>query len=255
MCLGVVTTVATTGAAGFVGAELPLGHDRTGLEAAVQRGDAFEVTVHAVSDVDSFEGVEPATGLFFDAHVHGVRQIADCWLNESRAYARELLSGRKVRLTVKKGDVSGSDRITVDVRLPDGTDYARTVVSGGVALADLSARDELGAVESAAHQERRGLWAAGCAPGAATATASSVPSSSASATTTTTTAPPTTGSSASPPSTPGSSTSAPSPDDSGTDARIGKFCLFEGSHGTSPNGGEIVCTRNEKNQLRWRRAQ
>jgi endonuclease YncB( thermonuclease family) len=252
MCLGVVTTVVTTGAAGLLGDELPLGRGRAGLEAVVQRGDAFEVTVYTVSGVDAFEAMEPATGFFFEAHVHGVRRSADCWLDESRATAQELLGGKKVRLTVKKEGASGSDRISVDVRLPDGTDYAQTVVSRGVALADLPARDELGTVESAARRERRGLWAAGCVPDEATATPSSAPSSSvSSAASTTTTAPSTTVSSAPASSAPVTSTSSAPPDD----ARIGKFCLIEGSRRTSPNGREIVCARNEKNQLRWRRAE
>ncbi|NKE60410.1 hypothetical protein FXN61_27915 [Lentzea sp. PSKA42] len=255
MCLGVLTALVTTGAAGFVGGELPREQGSTGLDAALHRGDAFEVTVHTVSDVDSFEGMEPATGLFFHAQVAGMRPIAGCRLTESRATAQNLLRGKNVWLTVKKDGVSGSDRIAVDVRLPDGADYAQTMVHDGAASADLSTRGELASVESAARQERRGVWAAGCAPGEVTASSEPSSSTPAPTTTTTTTTAPATESSAPPsPAPPVTSTSSPEPDDDEwMNERLGKPCLIEGARRTSPSGGEMVCARNGKNQLRWRR--
>ncbi|MDT7786158.1 MAG: hypothetical protein QOF58_4577, partial [Pseudonocardiales bacterium] len=68
LCLGVLTALATTAAAGFLGGSSPqdrvdAGHD------TMRRGDSFEVTVHAVSDVDLFDGVEPASGVLFHARV------------------------------------------------------------------------------------------------------------------------------------------------------------------------------------------
>lgn len=264
-CLGLLATLAplaTAGAADSPGDGLAPKRGSAALEAALNRGDAIEVTVYTVSGVDSFEGMEPATGLFFDGRVAGLRRIADCWSAESRAAAEHLLSGKNVWLAVRKDGISGSDGsdgIAVDVRLPNGADYARTVVSDGAAMADVSARGELADVESAARQERRGLWAADCSPSEATATASSTsPSSTPVPTTTTTTTEATTTkppapSTTSPPSTSTTRPSSP-PDDEWIDARLGKACLFEGSRRTSPKGNELVCARNDNGQLRWRRA-
>lgn len=255
-CLGVLTTLAVTGAAGVAGSTAPARHRGTGLDAIVHRDDSLEVTVRTVSEVDLFEGVEPATGLSFHARVSGVRRIDGCWLAESRNTAQNLLRGRNVRLVVRD-DASGSDRFAVDVRLPDGSDYARTVVGEGAAAADLTSREELAPLESAARQDHRGLWATGCATGAATATGSSAPSPSAPATTTTTTTPrsATAEPSAPPSSEPATSTSSPPPADEWVDNRVGKPCLLEGMRRTSPSGNEIVCARNRKNELRWRRAE
>lgn len=254
MCLGVLTTLATTGAVAFTGDDQSRHPGDTGPEAAMHRGDTFEATVHTVSDVDLFEGVEPATGLFFQARVAGVRRVEDCWLAESRTTAQNLLRGKNVRLIVKKDAMSASDRMAVDVRLPDGTDYARTIVHEGVASADVSTRGELASVEAAAREERRGVWASACAPGKVTA--SSEPSSSEPAPTTTTTAAATPESSAQPPPPP-RVTSIPSSrpsDDPWIDVRLGKVCFVEGARKTAPNGEEMVCARNGRNQLRWRRA-
>ncbi|TWP48416.1 hypothetical protein FKR81_27860 [Lentzea tibetensis] len=256
-CLGILTALVTTGTVGFGGEVVPQERESAGLEEAMHRGDSLEVTVHTVSDVDLFEGVEPATGLAFRARVAGLRQIADCGPAESRSVAQSLLRGKNVWLVVKSDDVSGNDRIAVDVRLPDGADYARTIVHEGAASADLSAREELAPVESAARQEHRGLWAAGCAPDAATATATSAPSSSAPSptVTTTTTTTTTTESSAPPPSSePATATSRPPADDAWVRFVVGKRCFFEGVRKRSPKGNVVVCGRNGKNQLRWRRA-
>lgn len=260
--LGVVTALATTGAVAFTSQALPGQRGGSGLDAAVHRGDSVEVNVHKVSAVDSFEGVEPATGLFFRARVAGLRRIADCWQAESRAAAEELLLGKNVRLIVRREGDSGSDQILVDVLLPDGTDYARIVVDEGTVPVDASARNELAPAEYSARQGRRGLWAFNCAFGAATSTAafSSAPSSSAPSTTTTTSAPATTESSSRPPATSSSSsseTTSPQPedeDDLWEDILTGKRCFTEGERKTSITGRELVCTRNEKGQLRWRRA-
>ena len=259
MCVGVLSLLVTTGAAAFVGDELPGERGNSGIE-SVRRGDDFEVTVRTVSGVDSFEGVEPATGLSFHAQVAGIRRIAGCWTDESRTKAENLLRGKTVWLTVKMDGVPGSSQVPVDVRLPDGADYARTVVNDGSATADMSTRGELVSVEAAARVERRGVWAAACAPGAVTATSSSAPSSTSSTpvpTTTTTTAPPVTSSYPEEPSDPPeetTTTSSPPNDDEWMKARLGKPCLLEGARRTSPLGNELVCERNGKNQLRWRRA-
>ncbi|GAB2813093.1 thermonuclease family protein [Lentzea nigeriaca] len=254
MCLGVVTALAATGAAGFLGDAEPRDHGDAGPDTAVLRGDSFEVTVHTVSDVDLFEGVEPATGLFFNARVAGLRSIADCWLTESRSTAQTLLRGKTVRLTVKKNIDAGANRIAVDVRLPDGADYAQTIVHDGVARADLSTRDELAPVESAARQERRGLWAASCLTNE-TPTSSSTPSST--TTTTTTSAPTSEPSTPPPPPPPPSITTTTTPPfdehDEWDNIWLGKICFKEGARRTSPSGEEMVCARNGRN-LRWRRA-
>lgn len=258
MCLGVLAALATTGAAGFIGDAGPHAREEAKSGTTVHRGDSFEVTVHTVSDVDLFEGVEPATGLFFDARVAGLRRIADCWLAESRATAQNLLRGKTVRLTVKNDVDPGNEVIAVDVRLPNGADYAQTIVHDGVARADVSARDELASVESAARQERRGLWAAECVSDVVP-TSSSSTSSSATPTTTTTTTTTTTvpapESSAPPPPSPTVTSPPPSDDDDAwDDIRLGKMCFKEGARRTNRDGQEMVCTRNGRNQLRWRRA-
>lgn len=257
-CLGAVAALATTGAVGFSGGEFPQQRGSGGLDEAASRGDSLEVTVHTVSDVDLFEGAEPATGLSFRARIAGLRRMTDCWVAESRATAQDLLRGRNVRLVVRNDDdISGNDRIAVDVQLPDGTDYARTIVRDGVARADPSARGELVPVEDMAREERRGLWAAGCVPSEVVVTTSSTPSSSSASPSTTTTAPTTstTESSTRPkPSRPPTTSSSPPPDDEWDDDRLGKFCLIEGSRRTTEDGNEMVCARNGKNQLRWRRA-
>ncbi len=258
-CLGVLTALVTTGAAGFT-SDMPREGGIAGLDEALRRGDSFEVTVHTVSDVDTFEGLEPATGLSFRAQVSGLRRLSDCWLAESRAAAQKLLRGKNARLVVKKDGISGSDRIAVDVQLPDGSDYARTIVNDGVASADLSARGELAPVEIAARQERRGLWAAGCSLGdpttASSAPPSSTSSSSAPTSTTTTTSAPTTESSARRSSSPSPTSSSAPPDDDDEWVRdiVGRRCLIEGAKRKSPKGNEVVCARNGKDQLRWRRA-
>lgn len=264
-CLGVLTALAVTGVAGFGGEALR--EERVGgSEAAAHRGDSFEVTVHTVSEVDSFEGVEPATGLSFDARVAGLSPTADCWAAESRSVAQNLLRGQNVRLLVRKDGDYGNGRLVVDVRLPDGTDYAQRIVDEGVATADLSARGELAQVESAARRERRGLWAAGCAyqDDAPLTTSSASPSSSSApapttttttATTTTTTTTTETSQEEEEPtsSSRATSTSAPSTDE-WVDRMVGRRCYFEGARRTSPKGNEVVCGRNGKGQLRWRRA-
>jgi endonuclease YncB( thermonuclease family) len=264
MGLGVFTALLTTGAAGFFGGALPQQHHRSsgGTEAAVHRGDAFEVTVRSVSDVDSFEGMEPATGLPFRARVAGIRRMADCRQAESRTAAQNLLRGKTVWLTVRKEGTTGADEIPVDVRLPDGADYAQTVVHDGVALADISSRGELASVEAAAREERRGMWVAGCVGDAVTAPSSSAPSSSSSSapatsTTTATSTPRPESSEPAPPEPTETTTSSAAPpggDDEWMNARLGKPCLIEGTRRTSPNGNELVCARNAKGQLRWRRA-
>lgn len=268
MGLGVLTVLATTGATGFIGGADRQGPGNAGPDMAVHRGDDFEVTVRSVSDVDSFEGIEPATGLSFHAKVAGIQLIARCWPAESRATAEKLLLGKTVWLTVKKDGISGDDEIAVDVRLPNGADYGQTVVHDGMATADMSTRGELLSVEAAARVERRGVWAASCAPDAVIAMSSSVPSSTTTTaptttTTTTTTAPPTTTTTTTetadpPPSWDNSVGQPPPPDDEEDqewiDARQGKLCFIEGAQRTSPGGTLLVCTRNNKNVLRWRRA-
>lgn len=251
MGLGVLTALATTGAAGFMSADVP-GKDAEPRE-ALHRGDSFEVTVHSVSDVDRFEGMEPATGLFFQARVAGVRPAGQCWLSESLAAAQNLLLGKNVRLTVRKDAGSGDDRIAVDVRLPDGADYAQTVVGEGVVTADLSARDELAPVESAARQQHRGLWSVGCAPGVETtsSTPSSTSSSPAPTTTTTTQPAPETSEPSGPEETETTTTTS---ETTLTGILLGRRCFEEGARKKSPSGEEMVCARNGKNQLRWRRA-
>ncbi|GHH39749.1 hypothetical protein GCM10017774_31880 [Lentzea cavernae] len=254
-CLGVLTALATTGAVGFSGAGTPRQRGGGGLDEATSRGDSVEVTISAVSDVDLFEGADLATGLAFRGRVAGLSRTADCWAAESRATARELLAGENVRLVVRKDDVSDDDRIAVDVRLPDGSDYARSVVSGGLAQADTSARGDLAPVESTAREERRGLWSAACAPGSATTTSSSAPPPSTPDPVTTTA--PTTTTAPSPGPVPPPSPPAPPPPpptEEWDDPRLGRFCLVEGARRTTPDGHEMVCTRNPKNQLRWRRA-
>lgn len=267
-CLGLVATLAplaTAGATGPSGDGPAPGRRSTALEAALNRGDAIEVTVYNVSGVDSFEGMEPATGLFFDGQVAGLRRHADCWSTESRSTAERLLRGKSVWVAIRKDGISGSDGsegIAVDVRLPNGADYARTVVDEGAAMADLPTRGELAEVERAARKERRGLWAAGCSAAETATSASSAPPSSTPQPTTTTTAPTTTvppaSSTTAPPSSSTADTTPSAPpggdDDEWVDARLGKACLFEGSRRTSPKGTEMVCARNDKDQLRWRRA-
>ena len=253
-CFGVVTALAATGAVAFGGDDLSRERGN-GLEASGFRGDSLQVTVREVTEVDLFEGAEPITGRLVRARVAGLRPVADCWAAESRAGAQDLLRGKVVRLVVKK-DASGSDRLLVDVELPDGTDYAQTVVSGGVVPADLSARGELARDESAARLGRLGLWAAGCAPGGVTTASSTPPSSSVSSAPTTTTVTTTTETSTPPPPPPPppTTTSSEPPDEEWDDSRLGKLCLIEGARRTTRDGYEIVCSRNGKNQLRWRRA-
>ncbi|MEU0881451.1 thermonuclease family protein [Lentzea sp. NPDC005914] len=253
MCLGVLTALATTAAAGFLGGTAPRAHGPAGPDTAMHRGDSFEVTVHAVSDVDLFEGMEPASGVLFHARVAGVGRIADCWLAESRATAQNLLRGKTVRLTVKKDVDPDSDRIVVDVQLPNGLDYAQTLVHDGMAPADVSTRDELAQVETVARQEHRGLWASACLR-IETATSAPPSTTSAPATTTTTTTTPTPESSEPPPSSRVTPTTTSPPDDSWDDVWLGKACFKEGARRKAANGNEMVCARNGKNQLRWRRA-
>lgn len=256
--LGVLIALATTAAVGFAGGASPGDRGSAGLGPAVHGGDSLDVTVQTVSEVDLFEGVESATGLSFHARVSGLRRVDGCWLTESREIARSLLRGKNVRLTVKRGGGAGSDRIMVDVRLPDGSDYASTVVHEGVVRADLTAREELAPDESSARQERVGLWAAGCATDQPSATPSVQPSSSTQDTSTVPPSAPTTTTVEAPPAPvppssepPATSTSSEPP----ADDRVGRPCLIEGMRTTSPKGNELVCARNAKNQLRWRRVE
>ncbi|MGI5499028.1 hypothetical protein [Lentzea sp. CA-135723] len=258
-CLGVVAALAVTGAVAFSGDDLSRHRGSDGLEASGFRGDSLRVTVRSVTEVDLFEGADPVTGRVVLAQVAGVRPMSGCWVAESRGAAQDLLLGKDVRLVVKRDDTSGGDRILVDVELPDGADYARTVVSGGAVQADLAARGELASDESGARLGRLGLWAAACAPGANTTPVSLPPTSSSVPSPTTTTAPTaTTGTTLPeppPPPKPKPTTTEPGPpDEEWDDARLGKLCLFEGARRTTKDGYEIVCSRNGKNQLRWRRA-
>ncbi|GGM88081.1 hypothetical protein GCM10011609_26020 [Lentzea pudingi] len=252
--LSVITTVAATGAVTFGGDAFPVARGSSGLEQSARGGDSVEATVREVSEVDSFEGVEPDTGLPFRARVAGVRRDTDCWLAESRAAARELLLGKEVRLLVRRDGTSGGDQVVVDVVLPDGRDYARTVVRDGAAPADPSSREELAPVEAAARQDRRGRWAAGCE--VVETPVSSAPSSTAPSTSTTTTTVPVTTTEASPQpsSSPPSPTSSSQADGPRPAALAGTRCDREGERGTTIAGRELVCTRNDKGELRWRRA-
>jgi hypothetical protein len=254
---GVLIAVFATGTVGFAGEVLPPEHPSAGPEAAVHRGDSFEAVVRAVSEVDSFDGVEPATGLFFRAHVAGLLGTG-CRSAQSREAAQNLLLGKNVRLVVRKDGVFDGDRMTVDVVLPDGTDYARTIVHDGLAPADPSARGDLAVVDAAARQEHRGLWAIGCAtavaPPTTAATTSSSSSSSVPATTTTaaTTTDPVAPTSSSSP-VPVTSSSPPPGDGSWIDVLLGRQCFEEGARRTSASGDEMVCARNGRDRLRWRR--
>ncbi|MET8758727.1 hypothetical protein [Lentzea sp. NPDC004782] len=252
---GVLIAVVATGTAGFAGEVLPPEHPSAGPEAAVHRGDSFEAVVRAVSEVDSFDGVEPATGLFFRAHVAGLLSTG-CRLTQSREAAQNLLLGKNVRLVVRKDGVFDGDRMTVDVVLPDGTDYARTVVHDGLAPADPSARGDLAVVDAAARREHRGLWAVSCATAAATSataattsnsSSSPVPATTTTATTTTDPVVPTS------PSVPVTTSSPPPGDGSWIDVLLGRPCFEEGARRTSASGDEMVCERNGRNRLRWRR--
>ncbi|MGW6447352.1 thermonuclease family protein [Lentzea sp. NPDC055074] len=258
-CTGVLGVLAVTGAAGFSGQDRP-GVLAPAAAAAVHRGDSFEVTVRAVSDVDSFEGVEPDTGRAFGARVAGVSP-APCWQSQSLAVAENLLRGKKVRLTVKKEGETATDRLVVDVRLPDGSDYAKTIVGDGTASADLAARGDLAADETAARQQRRGLWSTGCKgyQDDLLGTTSSVPLTSSTTpvpTTTTTTPPPP------PPPTqkptpkppPPPETTEPDDDAEWLGRFVGKRCFLKGATKTSPKGSQVVCTRGARDQLRWQRA-
>jgi endonuclease YncB( thermonuclease family) len=257
-CAGVLGALAVTGAAGFSGDARPA--ERGGPGVAVHRGDSFEVTVRAVSGVDLFEGVEPDTGRVFGARVAGVN-AAPCWLSQSLAAAENMLRGKKVRLTAKSDGDTGTDRLLVDVELPDGSDYAQTVVGEGTASADLAARGDLAPVESAARQQRRGLWAGGCTGyrDDVLATPSSTPQTSTTTTpvpTTTTTPPPpviTTTIEKPAPQPPPTTTEEPG-DEEWLGRFVGRRCFLEGATKTSPKGTEIVCTRGPKGQLRWQRA-
>lgn len=254
-CLGVLTALATTAAAGFLGGTTPQQRGPAGADTtAMHRGDSFEVTVRTVSDVDLFEGVEPASGVLFRARVAGVGRIADCWLAQSRDTAQNLLSGKIVRLTVKKDVDPDSDRIVVDVQLPNGLDYAQTLVHDGMAPADVATRDELAQVETVARHEHRGLWASACTQ--IVSTTSSPISSSTPAPTTTTTSSTPESSAPEPPTSqvPAPTTTTPESDDSWDDIWLGKTCFKEGARRKAANGNEMVCVRNGKNQLRWRRA-
>ncbi|WP_086666127.1 thermonuclease family protein [Lentzea kentuckyensis] len=256
--LGAVAALATTSAADFSVDVVPGAGGHSELDQAVHRGDSLEVIVRAVSEVDSFEGVEAVTGLFFHVRVVGLRRDEGCWLVESRRAAQDLLRGETIRLVVKNGDVQGDERLAGDVLLPDGSDYARTVVGGGAAAADPEVREDLAAAESTARQERRGLWGAGCAIGEATAVPSGEPSSSPPGAVTTTSAPAATTTTTAPPapsSPPASSTSPAPPADDWVDDRVGGPCLLEGMRRTSPRGNVIVCTHDDKGKLRWRRAE
>lgn len=252
-----MTALAATGAVAFNGDDLSRERGNGGLEAGGFRGDTLQVTVQTVSEVDLFEGAEPITGRLVRARVAGLRPVTDCWVAESRATAQDLLRGKDVRLVVRRDDESGSDRILVDVELPDGADYARTVVGDGVVPADLTTRGELAPDESAARLGQLGLWAAGCALTPVAATASSTPPSSSSVpspTTTTTVTTTTEHSAPPPPPPPPPRPTSSSPDEEWDDSRLGKVCLIEGARRPSGDGNEIVCSRNGKNQLRWRRA-
>ncbi|MEV6715335.1 thermonuclease family protein [Lentzea sp. NPDC051208] len=250
--LGVVTTVATTGAIAFNGVAVPGMRAGSGLEANLRRGDSVEVTVHAVSEVDSFEGAEPGTGLLVRARVTGVRRVGDCWQAESRAAARNLLLGKEVRLVIRRDDSSGGDQIMVDVLLPNGDDYARTVVRDGAASADPSTREDLAPVESDARHDRRGVWATSCAPAGTEVTATSAPPTAAQTTTVTATTVP--APAESPPPRPSSAArSSTPPDDLWVGILRGRRCTSEGERRTSITGGEMVCAHNDKGELRWRR--
>ncbi|MDX3659189.1 hypothetical protein PV646_17925 [Streptomyces sp. ID05-26A] len=264
-CAGVLGVLAVTGAAGFSGAAPPGQRSGPAAAAAVHRGDSFEVTVRTVSDVDSFEGVEPDTGRAFGARVYGVNRAA-CWQSQSLAAAENLLRGKKVRLTVKsesEGDAE-SGRLLVDVQLPDGSDYARTIVAEGSTSADLAARGDLVPEEMAARQQRRGLWSTGCERYEVdpVVTTSSVPPTSS----TTTPVPTTTTTNALPPPPPVRPTKKPAPEPPPTETTepdddaewlsrfVGKRCVVEGATRTSPKGTEVVCARDARGQLRWQRA-
>lgn len=255
-CAGVLGVLAVTGAAGFGGDTAPPA-GRAAPGPVVHRGDSFEVTVRSVSEVDVFEAVEPESGRVFGARVAGVN-AAPCWQSQSLAAAENLLRGKKVRLTVKKDGDTGTDRLLVDVQLPGGSDYARTIVGEGLASADLAARGELAPAESAARRERRGLWAGGCTgyPDDALPTTSSLPPTTTTTpvpTTTTTPPPPPPATTAPPaPQPPPVTTEEPDDDAEWLNRFVGKRCFIEGARRTSPKGTEIECARGPKG-LRWRR--
>ncbi|WP_439658725.1 thermonuclease family protein [Lentzea sp. HUAS TT2] len=250
-CLGVATALATAGVVALSGGEQPSERGGSVLDELGARGDSLRVTVRSVSDVDLFEGAEPITGRVVSARVAGVSPMADCWVAESRTAAQDLLRGKDVRLVVRRDD--GSDRILVDVELPDGTDYARTVVGDGVVRADLPVRAELEQAESTARQERRGLWGVSCVRTPVAVMVSSARPVPPAPSSTTTTAETTTTESAAPSSPPASSSPPPPEEEEWEDSRLGKPCLIPGARRPAKGDHEIVCVRNDKGQLRWRR--
>lgn len=113
------------------------------------------------------------TGGARQVHILGTQAPAagsgQCWATESRKFAEQTLSGKKVKLFIAPGQTDpGKDAgVEAHVVLSDGTNYGVTALEAGAVRVDTNAKlpelmDKFTAAQSQASDAKRGLWGEPC---------------------------------------------------------------------------------------------
>ncbi|WP_345029430.1 thermonuclease family protein [Kutzneria kofuensis] len=215
------------------------------------------ITVKAVSTAARFDGVD-ATGRPVAIRVSGIVSAAGCWSTESVRQASEALLDKRVWLvhaTIAHPDPDG--RVPAQVLLPDGHDYALTMLrAGAVRVGTGPEQGKLTAAEADARQARRGLWGSSCTPASSEGSTAGQPVQTTSAT-----GPTTTTSAVDPTVTahPTTSTDLPTTTHSGqqggqSDVQVGQPCSPEGASGVTSQGQAVTCVQGMDGQTRWRKS-
>lgn len=87
--------------------------------------------------------------------VVGLAAPGDCWTQAATEFATTALTGKQVKIVAVAGD-------RVDVRLPDGSDFAETALRKGMARAESTANATLTAAQATAQRAEIGLWGGTC---------------------------------------------------------------------------------------------
>ncbi len=125
--------------------------------------------------LDTPETVDPRSSLRSHSYYGGVGQApVQCFGEEASKKAKEILSGKQVRLEMdpSQGELDKYGRTLAYLFLPDGTNFNELMIAEGYGHEytynlPYKYQEEFKAAEKTAREEKKGLWADGaCAPSA-----------------------------------------------------------------------------------------
>ncbi|MGI8648648.1 MAG: hypothetical protein DLM55_10775 [Acidimicrobiales bacterium] len=124
----------------------------------ISAGDAIEV---AMADGTRLVHISGTTA--------PVASSGQCWAEESRKFAEQNLSGKKVKLFISPGQTDPGKGAGIDAHavLSDGTNYGVAALEAGAVRADINAKlpellDKFTAAQKQASDAKRGLWGGPC---------------------------------------------------------------------------------------------